>query len=128
VRRAMSCQAAIVRRRPLVRCAASAGCAALAVAATLAVAYLALVGLGGGALAYMLPPLLLLAVLVLCRYPGERTLLALMRPRRRTRLRADARALAPGRRPRAMTPRGGDLLACSLAVRPPPRLAVVSHS
>jgi hypothetical protein len=124
----MSFPAAIARRRLLLRCAAPAGCTALVVALAGVVAHLALSGPGGGALAYMLPPLLLLAVLVLCRYPGEHVLLALRSPRRRTRPRAGARALAPRYTPRAMTPRGGDLLACSLAVRPPPRLAAVSHS
>ena len=117
----MSPPVVIVRRRLLL------GFATLAVPLTPAVAYAALPGFGG-ALAYMLPPLLLLAVLVLWRYPGECVLLSLMRPRRRTRLRTGAQTLAPRRRPWAITPRGGDLLARSLAVRPPPRLAVVSHS
>jgi hypothetical protein len=75
------------------------------------------------ALAYLLPPLLLLLALVARRYPGERTLLALIAGRRPPRRRACTRAGARIR-PRAMVPRGGALIASSLAVRPPPsRLA-----
>jgi hypothetical protein len=82
-----------------------------------------LVGLAG-ALAYLLPPLLLVAALLLRRYPGERALLALMaRAHRRARRRAPHIAMPC--LPRAVAPpRGARLLAFSLAVRPPPaRLA-----
>jgi hypothetical protein len=115
----MSPSVAIVRRRPRL------GWSALAL--VLALAYVAIPALGV-ALAYMLPPLLLLAVLVLRPYPGERALLALMRPRRKSRPRAGTRALAPGQVPRVVTPRGGELLARRLAVRPPPLPAVASPS
>jgi hypothetical protein len=72
------------------------------------------------AVAYLSPALLLLLVLVARRYPGERALLALMERRRETRRPADAdeRARLPGLR--AFLPRGGRLIATSLAVRPPP--------
>ena len=72
------------------------------------------------ALAYLLPALGLLVVLHARRYPGERALLAAIAPSPgRKALRQ------PGRRWKAplrvMFPRGGRLIACSLAVRPPPR-------
>jgi hypothetical protein len=72
------------------------------------------------ALVYLLPALLLLAAVALRRYPGERTLLALIgtRPHRPRRRRQPTRL--PDRRPRAMLPRGARLIAFSLAVRPPP--------
>ncbi|HEX5223816.1 MAG TPA: hypothetical protein VFW29_01685 [Solirubrobacteraceae bacterium] len=71
------------------------------------------------ALTYLLPPVLLLISLVGRRYPGERALLALIATRRRRgRERAHRRSFHP--RPRAAVPRGGRLLASSLAVRPPP--------
>jgi hypothetical protein len=71
------------------------------------------------AVAYLLPPLLLLLALVACRYPGERALLALIGP-------AHRKSRSPGTssfvrvRPRAMVPRGGSLIGSTLAVRPPP--------
>ena|ERR1700730_14415238 len=69
------------------------------------------------ALTYLLPALLLLLALAARRYPGERALLTLMvRGRRRARLDA----LLPRAHPRALLPRGGRLIATSLAVRPPP--------
>jgi hypothetical protein len=77
-------------------------------------------------MAYLLPPLLLLLVLVARRYPGERALIARMdRPGRRDRQRP-VRALACSSRPIPVPPRGGRLIGASLAVRPPPaRLAVL---
>ncbi len=72
---------------------------------------------------YLLPALLLLAVLLARRYPGERLLLALAgRSARRVRVRV-ARAL---HRIELPVPRGGRLLAVSLASRapPPPRAAL----
>jgi hypothetical protein len=81
----------------------------------------------GGALLYLLPPLLLVLALATRRYPGERALLALMgrseRHRRRPRI---AGAAPPRPRPRATLPRGGRLIASSLAVRPPPGLVALS--
>jgi hypothetical protein len=72
------------------------------------------------ALAYLLPPLLLLLVLVARRYPGERALLALIAGAARGRRSTDVGSLVGKTRSRAMVPRGGRLIASSLAVRPPP--------
>jgi hypothetical protein len=74
------------------------------------------------ALAYLFPALFLLLALVARRYPGERALLALVAQR----LRGRSCAQATTRKPRAWAwfPRGGRLIAFSLAERPPP--AVVS--
>jgi hypothetical protein len=107
----MSRSAAIVPRRPAL--------AAMAVALLGLAASGALGGLPD-AVAYLLPPALLLLALVAWRYPGERALLALIergRPRRRCAAGGGLVAAA-GRR--AMMPRGGLLIAASLAVRPPP--------
>jgi len=71
------------------------------------------------AMSYLLPALLLLAALAARRYPGERALLAMMGGARRRHRRARAAARSPSR-PRALLPRGGALIATSLAVRPPP--------
>jgi hypothetical protein len=91
---------------------------AVALATVLIVAG-SLVGLAG-ALAYLLPPLLLVAALVLRRYPGERALVSLMaRAGRRGRGPAPRIALPSSPAP-IVPPRGGRLLAFSLAVRPPP--------
>lgn len=79
------------------------------------------------ALGYLLPALALLALLALRRYPGERALLAAIerrRPVRRPRP-CGARSLHP--RPRARLPRGGGLIASSLAVRPPPETALAAR-
>jgi hypothetical protein len=78
------------------------------------------------ALAYLLPALLLLVVLATRSYPGERALLALIE--RKRRLRHGSTAGLIGRQPslRAVVPRGGRLIAASLAERPPPSLAAVS--
>jgi hypothetical protein len=75
------------------------------------------------ALAYLLPALLGLAALTMRRYPGERALLRLARGRRVRRRRQHRRSPLAQRRRRALVPRGGRLIACSLAVRPPPPLA-----
>jgi hypothetical protein len=77
------------------------------------------------ALAYLLPALLLLLALAARRYPGERALLALIVRGRRRRAHVDA-LLRP--RPRALLPRGGRLIATSLAVRPPPAFRAVALS
>jgi len=77
--------------------------------------------LSGGmvdALAYLLPALLLLLAVAARRYPGERALLALLE--RRQRRRRDSDSVVCVSRPRALLPRGGRLIASSLAVRPPP--------
>jgi hypothetical protein len=75
------------------------------------------------ALAYLAPALLLLLVLAARRYPGERALLALMRERSAPARSRRPRSAPQLPSPRAYLPRGGDLLATSLAVRPPPALA-----
>ena len=98
--------------------------AALALLVTLALAVVALAELDPGALC-LLPALALLAPLLLRRYPGERTLARLSAQTARGWQRP--RSNAPSRqRVRAATPRGGLLLACSLAVRPPPRAALTA--
>lgn len=72
-------------------------------------------------LAYLTPALVLFAALALRRYPGERALLAWIESRRSRRDRRHMRPRGLVRlRPRALLPRGGRLIACSLAVRPPP--------
>lgn len=80
-----------------------------------------LVALQPGALAFLLPALLLALPLLVRRYPGERALVArLSQLRQPRRVRPHSASLAP--RPlRALMPRGGLLLACAMAVRPPPR-------
>ncbi|MGD9736679.1 MAG: YcnI family protein [Solirubrobacterales bacterium] len=71
------------------------------------------------ALFYLLPALLLLATLLLGRYPGERLLLAVARRRPAERAAAEPPALTLLlHRPRL--PRGGALLAAALAGRAPP--------
>jgi hypothetical protein len=68
-------------------------------------------------LPYLLPTVLLLLALARRRYPCERVLLAFI-GRKRQRRRSTRAPHRP--RPRASVPRGGRLIACSLAVRPPP--------
>jgi hypothetical protein len=73
---------------------------------------------------YLLPAALMVGVLLARRYPGERALLSLISPARRRPARSVVRG--PGRRAsHALLPRGGRLLAYSLAVRPPPRPSAV---
>jgi hypothetical protein len=92
--------------------------AAVALASALIVAG-SLLGFAG-ALAYLLPPLLLVAVLLVRRYPGERALLALMARVRRRSPRGSRRVAMPAKPTLLVPPRGGRLIASSLAVRPPP--------
>ncbi len=77
------------------------------------------------ALLYLVPALLLLASLLLGRYPGERLRLSLGRPRRLARL---ARPVPPGR-PSSLAPlpRGGALLGMALAGRAPPAVVSAPH-
>jgi hypothetical protein len=79
-------------------------------------------------LVYLLPALLLGLTLAIRGYPGERALAALTGRRRERRTRG-AKTSTPttGAAPRALLPRGGRLIAASLAVRPPPR-AFGAHS
>jgi hypothetical protein len=89
-----------------------------------AVAYAELPG-AGEAVAYLLPPLLLLLALAARWYPGEQALLRLLGSRRACRRPGD-RGTECRPRPRAFLPRGGCLIASSLAVRPPPLASVLS--
>jgi hypothetical protein len=95
------------------------------IVSVLALACCALEGFGGDGLLWMLPALLLGLVLLARRYPGERLLVAACTSRRVPwrRARSQSRRSA---RPAATIARGGLLLACSLAVRPPPRAALLS--
>jgi hypothetical protein len=76
------------------------------------------------ALAYLLPALVLLFVLSTRSYPGERALLALIEKRRERRRDGTAARPASRSRLRSLVPRGGRLLASSLAERAPPLAAV----
>jgi hypothetical protein len=67
---------------------------------------------------YLLPALLLLLVLLVRRYPGERLLGVLAARRAR---RARTRVPAATRRIELPVPHGGRLIAVSLAGRAPPR-------
>jgi hypothetical protein len=85
-------------------------------------ASLAAAGFGYGAL-LLVPAVLLALPLLLGRYPGERTIARLQRPRQPralTKIAVAAGILRPTR-PRI---RGGRLVACSLAGRGPPLLAL----
>jgi hypothetical protein len=72
------------------------------------------------ALGYLLPAVLLLLALLGRCYPGEHTLLGLVRDGRPRRREARSPTSTARPRPRTLLPRGGRLLAFSLAVRPPP--------
>lgn len=73
------------------------------------------------ALGYLAPPLALIALLALGRYPGARVLERRLRVRRATLTRRIHRR-TPRRAAPALLPRGGDLLATGLAGRAPPGL------
>lgn len=81
-------------------------------------------GVSYQALVYLLPALVLIIPLLARRYPGERRLVALASTRRPRRPRAGAR-LTSYARILLSVPRGGQLIASSLAVRPPPAPAAV---
>jgi hypothetical protein len=106
-------------RLALTRDRSTLALAALVAAVALLATSSVLSGFAGAPL-YLIPPLLLLSAVAMRRYPGERTLLALIARARRAPIRARAGRLLPRARLRALLPRGGRLLACSLAVRPPP--------
>jgi len=76
-------------------------------------------GLGGDGLLCLAPALVLVATLLMRRYPGERLLLRFAPSRRNRQLGPLALRPSPGR-PAALMPRGGLLMGRSLAVRPPP--------
>ena len=82
---------------------------------------LALVGARVPDVLFLVPAFALVAPLVASRYVGERRLLALAAVNRSASSRPRTRALWQSR-PRAHLPRGGLLIAFSLAVRPPPVL------
>jgi hypothetical protein len=94
------------------------GTAAVAGSGVLTIVALTLVTLDPTALC-ALPPLVLAVLLALRHYPGEGILVGLSGERRERRERPLASVPFAGRE-RAV-PRGGLLLACALAVRPPPR-------
>jgi hypothetical protein len=73
-------------------------------------------------LLYLAPLLVLVALLLVRRYPGERQILWLA-ARRRPRMRPLARRLAPRRRPLTLARvAGGAVIAFELAGRAPPSL------
>jgi hypothetical protein len=78
---------------------------------------------GQAGLLYVGPVLLLCAPLVAGRYVGEERLLALANRYAADPPRRGSRVAVPRTRRRVM-PRGGRLVASSLAERPPPRAAV----
>ncbi|MCW3032238.1 MAG: hypothetical protein QOK19_467 [Solirubrobacteraceae bacterium] len=78
------------------------------------------------ALAYLLPAIGLLGFLCARRYPGEPALLAAIAARRPRRPKPASTGGSGRGVVRALVPRGGRLLSCSLAVRPPPEAAVPS--
>lgn len=91
--------------------------AAIAGLAVLSLGVLGLATLDASVLC-TLPALVLFVALAVRRYPGERVLLLLGEARRKPTRRAPASTqLAHSE---VAMPRGGLLLACSLAVRPPP--------
>jgi len=99
---------------------------ALAACATVASAALCL-RLGASVNGVMcLAPALALALLLHCRrYPGARRLVAFSARATRRRPRTACSAVTPAR-PTVRIPRGGLLIACALAVRPPPVASLTS--
>jgi hypothetical protein len=97
---------------------------AISAAAALTIATVALVGLDPSA-PCALPALVLPALIVLRRYPGERMLATLSRVPREPRRRERSSLPFAGRATVAVA-RGGLLLACSLAVRPPPSTSLAA--
>jgi hypothetical protein len=71
-------------------------------------------------LLYLLPALTLALVLLARRYPGERALIALRREPRNARWPHPRSRVPTPRLASLAPPRGGLLIARSLAVRPPP--------
>ena len=95
------------------------------IASALALACCALEGWGGDGLLCMLPVLLLALVLLARRYPGERLLVAARAARRTRWPHAQSQSRMRARPAAATIARGAQLLARSLAVRPPPRAALL---
>jgi hypothetical protein len=73
-----------------------------------------------GAALYLGPLLFVLVPLAVGYFPGERTLARVRRPRRRCVVRGVVCGMRPPAAPPRLLARGGGLLGCSLAVRPPP--------
>jgi hypothetical protein len=92
--------------------------------AVLALALVGLVALDLSALC-LLPALVLAVPLLLRRYPGERLLTNLSSPRR-SRWSRPRLSVPRGARRFAIAPHGGLLIACALAVRPPPAFSTAS--
>lgn len=83
---------------------------------------------GSVGLLYLAPAILLTALLLGGRYPGERVLArAVVRARRPVRRRRLSRTRLP-RPPRRTTPRGGRLLCAGLAGRGPPTVVARQSS
>jgi hypothetical protein len=79
-------------------------------------------------LPYLLPLVLLVAPLLAGRYPGEASLERLRGRRPRpARRRAPVQSPVSGPAQTRLLPRGGLLVACALAVRPPPGLLAASR-
>lgn len=92
----------------------------------LTLACCALEGWGGDGLLSVLPALLLALALLARRYPGERLLIAACAARRTRWPRARSQPRMRAKPKATRIARGGLLLARSLAVRPPPRAALLS--
>jgi hypothetical protein len=99
--------------------------ASFAVLAALTLIALALVRLDPAALC-ALPALVLPALLALRRYPGERILAVRLHEAGRERRQRSSPSVSSSSSPQVVVPRGGLLLAWSLAVRPPPRLRLAA--
>jgi len=111
-----------VKRRSASRRALPASRRWLAVVLCLAIGSAAAAALAAGDAGVLgLAPALLIALLV-CRrrYPGANLLVAMRSRALRRQPRRGLAPLAAAARALTVAPRGGLLLACSLAVRPPP--------
>jgi hypothetical protein len=74
----------------------------------------------------LLPAVLVALPLLARRYPGDRTLIALRGDHQRPWPRARSSSTAARSRTMLRAAHGGMLIACSLAVRPPPKLIAAS--
>lgn len=92
---------------------------------TLTLIALALVRLDPAALC-ALPAFVLPALLALRRYPGEAILAVALRESRRGVRRRPRQCVSFASPAKVAVPRGGLLLACSLAVRPPPKIRLAA--
>lgn len=77
------------------------------------------------AILYLLPAVVVVMPLLARRYPGERALLGL-RPVERARWARPRSSVPMCRRVMLVAVRGGRLIGCSLAVRPPPAPGLAS--